>query len=402
MLFQYKVLSQNGQSSTGEIEAQSSDLAISALQSRGYIVVSVNLVKDNLSIKERLQGGNKVGLKDVVLLSRQLATLFEAQVSVTKAFGLLAENTQNLAMQKVLKDLTTDIQGGLAIEVAMQKHPEVFSPFYIGMMRAGSEAGKLQQSFTYLADYLERQYELTSKVRNAMIYPGFIVFTFVVVMVLILTVIIPQLSEILQSSGQELPFTTKAIIAMSEFTLQYGIYVLILLVIAVFMLVRYIKQAAGKDAFDHLKLTVPYFNNLFRKLYLARIADNLNTMLAAGIPVIRALEITRGTIGNKIYEGIIEDAIESVKGGQLISNAFGSHTPDMPNLMVQMMRIGEESGSLGVILTTLTRFYKREVDNAVDTLLSLIEPIMIVLLALGVGTLLVSVLMPMYNLASAF
>ena len=331
-------------------------------------------------------------------MSRQIATLFEAQVSALKAFSLLASNVENPLLSRNLNQVVDDLQAGFSISGAMAKHPDVFSPFYISMVKAGEESGKLTQSFNYLADYLDRQYELTKKTKNALIYPAFVIFTFFVVMGLMFTIVIPKLSQIIEESGQDIPVYTKVVIALSDFFVNYGIFVLIFFVIAGLYIWRLTRSESGKTYLDSLKLSLPAIGNLYRKLYLARIADNLDTTLSSGIPIVRSIEITGDVVGNKAYAKIMADAKEAVKGGSTLSGALDRHEY-IPALLVQMIKVGEETGSLATILKTLAKFYKREVDDAVDTLVGLIEPIMIVALGLGVGVLLASVLIPIYNVA---
>ena len=339
-------------------------------------------------------------MKDVVIMSRQLSALFEAQVSAFKAFTLMAENADNAMLRFALQTISQDIQGGISISEAMEKHPNAFSTFYIAMVRAGEESGKLTETFRYLADYLEREYELISKTKNALIYPAFVIVTFVVVVILMLTLVIPQLSTVLIETGQQLPIYTRAVIAVSNFFVNYWIFILIFLLAFAGYFWYLAGRASGKKKLDAWKLHLPVFGGLYQKLYLSRIADNLNTMLSAGIPVLHALEITGDVVDNKIYQDILKQAVEDVKGGQQISASFEKNK-EIPAIMVQMVKVGEETGSLGSILSTLARFYKREVDNAVDTLIGLIEPVMIVLLGVAVGFLLTSILIPIYNIASS-
>jgi type IV pilus assembly protein PilC len=282
----------------------------------------------------------------------------------------------------------------------MEKHPNVFSNFYTAMVRAGEESGKLTETFRYLADYLERQFELMSKTKNALVYPAFVVLTFIVVMILMLTTVIPKLSAILIETGQQLPIYTRVVIAVSDFFVRYWPFILIALVVLASYFVYLSRREEGKRRIDGWKLTLPAFGDLYKKLYLSRIADNLNTMLSAGIPVLRALEITGAVVDNKVYEDILKQSVEDVRGGELISGSFEKQ-PQIPAIMVAMVKVGEETGSLGQILSTLAKFYKREVDNAVDTLIGLIEPVMIVGLGVGVGFLLTAVLVPIYNIASS-
>ncbi len=400
MLFTYKVIDQNNKQLTGQIETVSQDEALRSLQKRGFIVISVAKKDERNFVKKNLPFFDTVPLKEVVIMSRQLSTLFESQVSAVKAFMLLAESTANQVLRDTLNSVSQDIQGGITIAEAMQKHPRVFSDFYVNMIRAGEEAGKLTETFQYLADYLERQYELTSKTRNALIYPAFVVVTFIVVMILMLTMVIPKLSEILLESGQDIPFYTKITIGISNIFVNYGVFIVLFFVIAGIFLWYTARQERGRERIDSFKLSTPYIGDLYKKLYLSRIADNINTMMSAGIPVVRTLEITSSVVDNKVYEKILNQSIEGVKAGNTISSTF-EHFEEIPAIMVQMIKVGEETGSLGKILATLARFYKREVDGAVDTIIGLIEPAMIIVLGVGVGFLLTSVLIPIYNIAGS-
>ncbi len=266
------------------------------------------------------------------------------------------------------------------------------------MVRAGEESGKLTQTFSYLADYLDRQYQLTSKTKNALIYPAFVIGVFIVVMLLMFVFIIPKLSDIIRESGQDIPFYTKIVLGVSDLLIHYGLFVLLGVAAFGIYVYRVVRTDKGQSLIDRFKITVPIFKNIYIKLYLARMSDNLDTMLSSGIPIIRAIELTGSVIGNRIYAQILQEATESVKSGSSLSDALAKHT-EIPQIMSQMVRVGEETGSLGNILKTLGKFYNREVQDAVDTLVGLIEPLMIVVLGLGVGLLLVSVLMPIYNIA---
>ncbi len=269
------------------------------------------------------------------------------------------------------------------------------------MVKAGEEAGKLDQTFLFLADYLDRTYEVTTKARNALVYPAFVISTFLVVMILMMTVVIPRLGTIIEESGQQVPVYTKAVLGLSHLFVDYSVFMFVGLAALAVFLWRYLLTDAGKNALDTIKLQVPYLGTLFRKLYLSRISDNLSTMLGSGIPMVRALEITSEVVGNRLYEQALADIMTGVKNGVSVSDAFAGHTDQMPGLLVQMIKVGEETGELGNILNMLAKFYRREVNNAVDTLIGLIEPAMIVGLGLGVGLLLVSVLVPIYQISSS-
>lgn len=400
MIFDYKVINDTGSQTKGTIDALNKEVAISSLQRRGFIILDIKEQGTNKGIFSNIEFFDRVKQKDVVILSRQIATLFEAGVSALKVFRLLSAEMENESLRKVLTEVSDDLQGGSSISNSLAKHPKVFTSFYVNMVKAGEESGKLNQTFNYLADYLDRTYELTSKTKNALIYPSFVIGTFFIVMILMLTLVIPKLSVIIQDSGGEIPIYTKVVIALSDFLVNYGIFILIFIALAFAYLYWQNGRNPDKNIWDTLKLQIPYIKTIYEKLYLSRIADNLDTMLSSGIPIVRALEITSAVVENKVYEQVLEASTESVKGGALISEAFAKHK-EMPNLMIQMTKIGEETGELGYILKNLAHFYKREVDSAVDTLVGLIEPVMIVALGVGVGLLLTSVLIPIYNIAGS-
>lgn len=402
MLFEYTTIARNGIETKGTVDAVSEDAAIAALQRRGLVVSSIVRVKEGGKfLSTEITWFERIRPKDLVIISRQIATLFNAKVSALTVFTLLASETENPRLKEVLSEVAKDIQGGNSIAASMAKHKKVFSGFYVSMVAAGEESGKLDETFTYLADYLDRTFAITSKAKNALIYPAFVVVTFIGVMILMFTFIIPKIATILTESGADIPVYTKVVLGISSIMVSWGWLMLLILGVGLFFLWRYFRTDEGRDALAHIKLTIPYVGDLYRKLYLSRLADNMNTMLAAGIPMLRAIEITSEVLDNRIYEAILSEAATEIKAGTAVSDAL-SHHEEIPSIMVQMMKIGEETGNLGQILETLSKFYEREVELAIDTLVGLIEPVMIVFLGIGVGTLLASVLIPIYNVSSSF
>jgi type IV pilus assembly protein PilC len=400
MLFNYKALDAQGQETQGSIEALNNDIAISAIQRRGLVITEISAVEDAQGLNKRIKWFDRVSNKDVVILSRQIATLFAAQVSALRVFRLLAGETENKVLGEKIGEVADDIQAGSSISKALAKHPKIFSAFYVNMVRAGEESGKLDQTFVYLADYLDRNYAVSSKAKNALIYPAFVVFTFIAVMVLMLTLVIPKISSIIVESGQAIPIYTRVVIGFSNFLVDYGILFLIAIIILGFVVYRSSLGEKGALMMDTAKLSIPYVGTLYKKLYLSRIADNMNTLLVSGIPMIKAIELTSDVVDSRVYQGVLKNAMALVQGGRPLSEAL-SGSPEIPSIMVQMSKIGEETGELGSILDTLAKFYQREVVNAVDTLVDLIEPVMIVALGLGVAFLLASVLIPIYNISAS-
>lgn len=398
MLFKYHAIDQDGHEREGTVEAPSQEIAVSSLQRRNLIISVIESTENRSPLGINLSFFNRVSNKDVVILSRQIATLFEAQVSALRIFRLLSAEVDNKQLAVVLSSIGDDIQSGSPISKALSRHPKVFSTFYVNMVRAGEESGKLSETFVYLADFLDRSYDIISKAENALVYPIFVIVVFFGVMALMLTLVIPKISAVLLDSGQAIPIYTSIVIGFSNFLVNYGIFLLLALIIGCFYVWQLRKTEHGKLVLDGLKLSVPYVGDLYKKLYLSRISDNFSTMLLSGVSVVEAIEITGSVVGNAAYAAVLADVGKDVKGGSSISDALGRH-PEIPGIMIAMTKVGEETGELGKILATLAKFYNREVTNAVDTLVGLIEPIMIVLLGLGVGVLLAAVLLPIYNLA---
>ncbi|OIP77643.1 MAG: hypothetical protein AUK16_01370 [Parcubacteria group bacterium CG2_30_44_11] len=401
MLFAYKAIDQRNASHDGTVEAANTEAAIATVQKQGYTIISIDPLNKKSSLLDiEFNWFKGVSNKEIVILSLQIATLFEAQVSPLRVFRLLASESENKQLQGILGKISDDLQAGSSISRALSGHPDIFSMFYVNMVRSGEETGSLDKSFTYLASYLDRQYQIITKARNAMMYPAFVISTFFLVMGLMLTLVIPRIAQILTDSGQELPIYTKIVIGLSSFVTDYIGLILIVLGGGSFFLWRFGKTEVGKRTFDELKISIPVMGDLFRKLYLTRICDNLSTMITSGVSMVQAIEVTADVVDNLVYKEILLYTLAEVKGGRSFADTIGEY-PEIPGVLSQMAKVGEETGNLGYILTTLAVFYKREVDNAVDTMIGLIEPMMIVALGLGVGVLLASVLMPIYNLTSA-
>ncbi len=407
MQFRYKARTGEGEGTEGVIDAASLDLAVSSLQRRNFLVISIEPI-------EGAGGGERVGkiaewlgifesipMEDIVILTRQLSTLFEARVPVVESLKIIIGETENRKLRRHVSGLLDDIQGGMPMSGAMARHPEVFSRFYVAMIKSGEESGKLEDIFKFLADYLERSYELSRKARNALIYPAFVLSTFIIVMAMMLVFVVPNLANILLESGQAIPIYTRIIIGFSEFLRSFGIILVLLLAVLAVLLARYAKTENGRLYFSRLAISMPIIGGLYKKIYLSRISDNLHTLLSGGITVVRALEITSEVVGNEVYRKILLDSMDSVKSGSMISESLAKYA-DIPPLLSQMIRIGEETGKLDYILKSVAGFYRRDVDNFIDNLVSLIEPILIVALGLGVGVLVAAVLVPIYNISTTF
>jgi len=400
MLYKYEATNLNGERQTGEIDAANLEIAINSLQRRNLIIISIEPAEKISFFAKNIRFFERVRARDIVLLSRQLSTLFEAKVPVLESFKLLSAESENSTLRRKLSQVVEDIEGGISMSQAMAKHPDVFSKFYVSMVRSGEESGRLEEIFLELADHLERSYELTSKARNALLYPAFVIVVFIAVVIIMMIFVIPRLETILSEAGQNVPVFTKIIIGISKFLKDFGPILLLGLVVGLVILWRYIRTKPGKMAFSRFQLDIPYAGALFRKFYLARVADNMKILLSSGISMVRTLEITADVVGNKVYEKILSQATDAVKGGSSLSEALAKYE-DIPLLVSKMAKIGEESGKLNFMLETLARFYKREVDSIVENMVALIEPAMIIVLGTMVALLLLSILGPIYNLSGS-
>jgi len=398
MLYKYTALTPEGEKQSGTIEAATTEIAIKSLQNKNLIIISLKPAERKKFFKGmKIFGGVKS--RDIVIFSRQLSTLFEAKIAALTSFKLLASETENQTLRDVIGEVLNDIQGGISLSQAMAKHSSVFSGFYVSMVRSGEESGKLDEAFSYMADYLERSYELGSKAKNALIYPVFIISTLIIVLVLMLTFVVPHLTEILTESGQKIPIYTAILIGVSNFFRQFGVFLLIALVFAIIFLWRYLRTENGKMFISRFQISIPFIGNLYKKFYISRITDNLELSLSSGVSAIKALESAADIAGGSIYSKILLDSINDVKGGGSLSASL-SRYEEIPPIVSQMIKIGEETGKLNFILKTLSRFYRKEVDNTIETMVNMIEPAMILVLGVFAALFILSIIVPIYNITA--
>jgi len=402
MIFHYTAINQEGTKVEADINGTTLDNAISLLQKKGLSIVD---------IKEKVEASafdfsnlrifkQKIHQKDIVIFSRQVATLFEAGVSALKAFRLLAAENDNLALQEQLIGVADDIEGGVSLSDALAKRPILFSTFYVSMVKAGEESGKLNEAFLYLADFMDRDYELRQKVKKALTYPSFVVGTFIVIMIAMFTFVIPKMAALFAEQGAELPMVTQIVLGISNIFVKYWMFAFPTMIICGWFFYRWSKTEGGKEKIDEIMSEIPVIRTLIQRIFLQRLADNMNTMLSSGVPIVRSIDITADVVDNTVYKKLLGRVSQKVQTGTAFSKALYEE-PLVPNILVQMVHIGEETGELGYILKNLANFYRRELDTSIDGVIGLIEPAMIVGLGLGVGVLVSAVLLPMYSLSSA-
>jgi type IV pilus assembly protein PilC len=405
MIYHYTTLNGNGNKEEGDIEATSIDSAILLLQKQGKTTIlevkeKVDTQTNIIAFAAQKFSKQKIKQKDIVLFSRQVSTLFEAGVSALRAFRLLAQENENKTLQEEIMAVADDIEGGVSLSDALSRRPELFSNFYVNMVKAGEESGKLNEVFLFLADYLDRNYELNQKIKKALTYPSFVIGTFFAIMAAMLTFVVPKMAKMFAEEGAELPLVTRMVLFVSDLFVKYGPITFPLLGVAWFMFLQWKKTEEGALAVDEFSLKIPVLKNLLQKIFLQRLADNMNTMLSNGVPIVKSIDITVSILDNMVYRKLLMRVSEKVQTGKAFSKALYEE-PMVPNILVQMVHIGEETGELAYILKNLALFYRRELDTAIDSMIGLIEPAMIVGLGLGVGVLVSAILLPMYSLTDA-
>jgi len=400
-IFTYQARTKKGDIQTGRVEAQDKKIAAGILQRKGLIVVDIEESEDVPIYARRLAFFEKIKSKDVVILSRQLATLFDAEIPLITTLHTVAQQTDSILLREKMFEVSADVEGGASLSDAISKHSDIFSDFYVNMVRAGEASGKLSKVLSYLADHEEREYEVMAKVRGALIYPAFVVSGFIISAIVLMVFVIPKLTGILLEGGQELPIITNIIIKTSDFMRASWYILLFALVGGVMGFLKYIKTSTGKESWDRVQLKIPVFGEILKKVYLFRFAESLGTLLEGGLPVTRAIAISRDVTGNTVYKEILDDVQEAVRRGESIGSTLVLYK-EMPPLVTQMVVVGEQAGKLVSVLHNIASFYQKEVDTATDNISSLIEPILILVMGIGVGLLVAGVLIPIYNMVGTF
>jgi len=399
MKFNYQARTKKGEIQAGVVEASSKEAAILLLQKYGLYITYLEEVKVPFYARE-VKVFKRISLRDIVLFSRQLAIMFSSKVSLVETLSTIASQTKNLEFRERILDLSREVEGGSAFSKALSRHPQIFSSFYISMVKSGETSGKLSESLSYLADHLEREYHLISRIRGAMIYPSLVIMVALVVLLLMIFFVIPQLTKVLQESGQPLPIITQLVIWLSLFLRKWGFLFIGLLAGLIISVLRYIKTLEGKENFDKILLRLPLISNLLKMVYLSRFAENLSTLISGGLPIAQALETTGEIVGNTVYKEIIFRTRDEVRRGESVFSVLLRYPEAFPPIFCQMTLVGEKTGTLDKTLLNIVDFYQKEVDRTIDNLLSILEPVLIIFLGLIVAGLMVSVLLPLYKITA--
>lgn len=401
MEFSYKAKNKLGSVVEGVVNAPDESTAINILHGKDYIVLSINEIDKNLMAVDVNNFLTRIKNKDIVIFTRQLATLVDADMPITEGLRTLSRQIENPKFKAVIGEVVESVEGGSSLSSALSNHPKVFTQFYIKLVQAGEISGKLHDSLLYLADYLERSQSINSKLKGALAYPIFILASLVIVATIMTLYVLPQLLAIFKESGvTDLPFTTRILIVITDFVNGNLIFISLTLASSIGMFGYFMVTEEGKQWLDNALVSTPGLGKVVRNLYLARIAESLSTLIKSGIPILDSMHITGDLVGNRIYKEIMMDAEEVVRGGGKMSESLSKYE-EIPAMFYSMVAIGERTGKIDFILEHISKFYKEESENSVQTISQIIEPALVLLLGVAVAIMVSSILLPIYNLVGA-
>lgn len=399
--YDYRARDAAGNALQGAIEADTLDIATDTLKDKGLFVLSIEVHEEKVLFEKELPFFNTIPIKDIVIFSRQFSVLMGAKVPIVQALKTVAKQTQNQKLHRIVADVANEVESGTSLSMAMAKHPKAFSSFFVNMIRSGETTGRLEDVMNYLADQMERDYDLMTQIKGAMIYPIFIIIGLVIVGFVMMTFVVPKLTAVLSESGAALPWTTRLLIGTSKFFQKFAIQIVIGAFLATAGFRWWTNTPSGRALWDRAKLKIPVFGDLLEKIYIVRMTRSMSTLLSGGVDIPSSIEICADIVGNDFYKQQLLETKKEVSDGNSITTVF-FRDKSVPGMIPQMMSVGEETGRLGEVLERLTSFYARELQNSVTNLVSAIEPLIMLVMGLAVGIMVAAIILPMYNLASNF
>jgi len=396
MRFNYQARNQKGDIYTGSIEASNQEFAAALLRERGLFATFLEEAVPSVYAR-KINFFDRITRKDIVMFSRQLAIMFKSKISLVESLRVLASQTKKANLKEKLLKISEQVEGGTSFSQALARYPKIFSSFYIAMVKSGEASGKLFEVLNYLADHLEKEYHLISKTKGALIYPALIVFSILLILILLTFFVIPNLLQVLEASGQTLPLPTRIVLSFTTFIRNWAWLIVLVIILSVFSFFRYYATQKGKEFFDRIFLKIPIAGSFLKTIHLNRFAENLSTLISGGLPIVQSLDIVGDIITNLSYKQVIAKTREEVRKGEMISSVLSQHTELFPPVFVQMVLIGEKTGTLDATLMNVVDFYQQEVDRSINNILSILEPALIIFLGLVIAGLMLSILMPLYQ-----
>jgi type IV pilus assembly protein PilC len=394
--FNYSVRDKTGKIVKGKLEGDNREAVSSKLRQMGYIILELDQ-QGGLAALNQIKIGTGVKPKDVSIFARQFATMINAGLSLTKCLAILSQQTESAGLRDVINQVAKDVEAGQSLSDSMSKHPKVFPPIFINMVRAGETGGVLDEVLVRVADHFESELALKAKIKSAMTYPIAMGFLVLVILAAMMIFVVPVFEEMFSSMGGELPAMTQFLVDASDFLVSWRGVVSVVVVVALYFTFRFWSHTtSGKFIWDGAKLRMPIFGSMVRKMALARFTRTFGTLVSAGVPILSALDIVADTAGNEVVRRAVNRTRSAIKEGETIAKPLGESNV-FPSMLVQMIAVGEETGALDAMLNKIADFYDEEVSVAVDGLTSLIEPLMMATLGLVVGAMVVALYLPMFN-----
>ena len=395
--YEYQVRDRAGKLVKGKIEAESPSVVANKLTSMGYAPVSIEQAGTGLNKEIHIPGmGEKVKLSDLAVMNRQFATMIDSGLTLLRALVILEEQTENKALAKVIGEVRSDVEVGSSLSAALAKHEAVFPPLMINMIKAGELGGFLDSTLLQIAANFEAEVKLRQKVKSAMTYPVVVLVMAILALTAMLLFIVPVFEGLFSSLGGELPLPTRVLVMLSSVLKILAPFMIVGVIVGAFLWRKYKNHPKVRDVLDPMKLKMPVFGNLFQKIALSRFARNLGSMISAGVPILQALDIVGETSGNVVVARAVADVKESVRSGEPLARPLTDHSV-FPPMVVQMMSVGEDTGSLDTMLGKISEFYNQEVEATTEALTSLIEPIMIAVVGGLIGAMLIALYMPIFK-----
>jgi len=402
MRFTFKAKDLKGKIKKGVVSAVSKELATQILQENKLNVISVKREKGDSSLEQYVnKTWESVNKKDLVVFFRQFHALIGSKVPVVYSLRAIADQTEHKYLGSVLKDIANDVEDGISLSEAMSKYPDVFPRISTSVVEAGEVSGNLDRAIDYVAQSTEKNYRTTAKIRGALIYPIFVTITAAIVGFFSVTFIIPRLTKVIEDINADVPWHTQFIMNVGYFMQGYWWAILIVIFGAILGIIYYIKTESGKKEWDRIQLDLPVAGKLLKYLYITRFANNLTVLLDGGVPVVQSLETVSNVVNNSVYQGVILRCADEVKTGGSISSVL-AQSDYIPGIVSKMVKVGEETGKVTESLESVGKFYEQEMDEMVKNLSTLIEPILIVVLGLGVGIMAFSIILPIYGVVQQF
>jgi type IV pilus assembly protein PilC len=396
--YAYKVRDREGKMAAGAMEAESEEAVVTRLRQMGYAPISIEPEKGaGLKAELRLPGTSGVKLKDLALFSRQFATMINSGLSLLRALTILGEQTSNRRLGGVITQVRAEVETGSSLSAALARHPKGFNRLYVSMVRAGEIGGFLDQVLVEVADTFEKEVELRGKIRSAMTYPVVVFIMVIGIVAAMLIFIVPTFQNLYTSLGGTLPLPTRMLMSASNILRRFFLVVVLLAGVLAFLFRRWKASRKGRYRWDWFKLKVKVFGPLFHKSALSRFSRTLSTLIRSGVPILQALEIVGETVNNEVISRAVRDVQDSVREGESLATPLSKHSA-FPAMVVQMLAVGEETGALDTMLSKVADFYDQEVEAAVASLTSMIEPILIAVMGAAVGGMVIALYMPLFNI----